>query len=356
MFSSCMTTEVLNVDNINIDELKESSLQVDGFSYLVLQSSSGNYINRISDIKYRNGRYYLFDSDQGLIMIYNESGKELGSIKAIGHGLGEYIQPLSFDVDTDGNVYVADVAKKAILEYSCEDYRFKKSIDVGVAFWGLGVINENEFWLTYYLRKNYFDGKLGYFDARLHTITPICKSLDKRESSITFGSCNYGLYRSDSLLYFYERFTPYVYRLNERGLCSDTVMFSSSKLADKKDVKTWVKNPLLLEETKNIVDLNSFFIVQNNIYAVFNASSNTKVWCRENDSAVRFAKMNDSAYYYLNNYIYTTDGEYLVSWCNMDRIRNLDDNQRTPLVKEILSETDSIGDKVNMVLLKYRFK
>lgn len=357
LLSACVSTGVLDVDRVNVDGLSEASPNVEEVSYLVLKSSNGKMITNLSGIIYRDGKYYLFDREQGLIMAYSQTGDELGYVNAVGHGPGEYVQPMSFDVDGEGNVYVADASRKAIFEYRHGDFSFKKRIDVGVCFVGLGVINENEFWIGSYFRKNSYDGKLAYFNAQSKEIVPICKPVVSAESSVSFGGGTFDFFRSDSLLFFYERFTPYVYRLNEKGICSDTVMIVSGRLPNKKDLKEWVKNPYSQKKSDKIADLSTFLIEHDNIYMAFSDRARTRLWYRMGgENSARFSGIKDSRYYYLNNYFYTTDGESLVSWCDLDMLRGLDENQRTPLAKEILSETDSIGDKVNMVLLKYRFK
>ena len=111
LFVSCVSNSLLNVDKIALDNLPQDAPKIELVSCIALNYKGIDRIGSVCQMKYRNGEFYLFDREQGLIMAFDSDGNETGRVKALGHGVGEYIQPMSFDVDAEGNVFVADAAK-----------------------------------------------------------------------------------------------------------------------------------------------------------------------------------------------------------------------------------------------------
>lgn len=75
LVQSCLTSNTLNVGMIDVDHLPEESPKIDSVSFAILKSTSGNYISSVSDIKYRNGKFYIFDITQGLVMVFDKQGR-----------------------------------------------------------------------------------------------------------------------------------------------------------------------------------------------------------------------------------------------------------------------------------------
>ena len=357
LVQSCLTSNTLNVGMIDVDHLPEESPKIDSVSFAILKSTSGNYISSVSDIKYRNGKFYIFDITQGLVMVFDKQGNELGHIKKTGHGHDEYIQPMSFDIDNEGNVFIADGARGAIFEYKHSNYTFKKRIDVGRNFCGLGVINENEFWISQYHSRANYDGKLAYYNANSHIFNPICKSIVKGESGILYSSTNFNIFRSDSLLYYHERFTPFVYRLGRNGICSDTLIIESCQLPTKKDVKIWAKQkPGPIEDDK-ILDLKAFYIADGGAFISLADKRGTKLWHSfDKNKTIKFFSFSDNKFYYLNYSMSTVCDGCFVSWCDVSKRKETSKRNEPNIVKKIIKNTQQQKGNSSFALLFYKLK
>ena len=354
---SCLTLNTQNVDMVDVDQLKEESPKIDSVSFTILKSTSGHYISSVSDMKYRNGKFFIFDINQGLIMIFNKQGNELGYIKKTGHGHDEYIQPMSFDIDNEGNVFITDGARGAIFEYRHTDYAFKKRIDVGRNFCGLGVINENEFWISQYQSKSNYDGKLAYYNATTHKLSPVCNSVVNNESSILYGSSTFNIFRSDSLLYFHERFTPFVYKLGKNGICSDTLMIESCQMPTKKDVKSWTKKKPISIANDKILDLRAFYITKSGTFISLSDKKSTKLWHSfYSDKTTKFYAFGDERFNYLCYSMDTVSDGCLVSLCDISALKERSKGNETPIIKSILNSAKQLNEESDMALIFYKLK
>lgn len=351
-----MSNSVLNVDRVSFDEVANAEPDVDDISFVVLKSSGDNIISDVSQLKYRNHRFYVFDRQQGIVVVYNENGDVLGHVKSLGHGQGEYVMPLSFDVDAEGNVYVADASSGNIYEYSSPNFKFKQQINIGVRFLGLGVINDHEFWITSYYRSKTLDGKLAYYNAATKEFKDVCKPIVKGESSITYNA-NWGVYRSDSLLYYYERFSPFFYRVKEKGVCSDTVMIESSFLPEKRDVKEWMNSSANRRQSDKIVDANAFYIENDNIYISLDYNMITNLWySASRDAFIKFKSVSDRRIWNLNTMVSTVTDSHYVSIVDIDRLKDIKKEKLSSFEQEMLQSVEEQGDDSPIVLLLYRLK
>lgn len=358
LIQSCASNSVLTVDKINVDEVGEGAPVVDNVQFVVLHDKGNKHLSTITNMKYRKGKFYLFDYGQGLLVIYNKDGQEIGAIHQLGHAHDEYIAPLCFDVDDEGNVYISDSAMDAILVFdSNNNYKFKKRIDIGRHFMGFGVVNEHQLWISQYYRNGSNDGKLAFYDADKKKLTAVCKPVVKGEDGVPFVSNNFGIFRSDSLLYYYERFTPYAYRLNADGVCSDTLMVESTLIPSKDDVKCWLKDRGSFAKNKKIVGIQDFCVVDDNVYLALKKGGSTFLWhSSDTGNTTKYERISDSRYYYLNYHFVASTEDCLVSWCDVSTLKMRSSGHETPLVKKIIETSKKSGEASNFVLLMYRLK
>lgn len=75
--------------------------------YIPLELTDNSLIGSIDKILYRNKHFYIFDKSANMgILIFNENGKFIKVLNRTGEGPGEYIAPIDFDVDAEGNIYI----------------------------------------------------------------------------------------------------------------------------------------------------------------------------------------------------------------------------------------------------------
>lgn len=79
---------------------------------------------------------YILDQGNGRIMVYDRNMKFVRQIGRVGQGPGEFIEPTDFDIDAEGNIYVAEFINRRISVLN-PDGSLKKS------FWVKRVIPQN---------------------------------------------------------------------------------------------------------------------------------------------------------------------------------------------------------------------
>lgn len=353
---SCVSNSLLNVDKIALDNLPQDAPKIELVSCIALNYKGIDRIGSVCQMKYRNGEFYLFDREQGLIMAFDSDGNETGRVKALGHGVGEYIQPMSFDVDAEGNVFVADAAKGAVYEYSRPDFKFKRKINVGTNFCGLGVVNENEFWITSFYDGKSYDGKLAYYNAVREELKTVCKPVARGECKVPQGCCM-DLFRSDSVLYFYERFTPLAYRLNGGGICSDTLFIESENLPTKKNIKEWGGSSAKMRTSGKIIDISALYMENGNVLITLDYNAITRLWCSaEQGGFVKFTFFGNREVDKLNTFVYAVADSYYVSYMYVDEFLSASKKAKSEVAAKAAERlNENIGD-ANVVLLLYSLR
>ena len=165
------------------------------------------------------------------------------------------------------------------------------------------------------------------------------------------------MYRSDSLLYYYERFSPFFYRVKEKGVCSDTVMIESSFLPEKRDIKDWMNSSANRRQSDKIVDANAFYIENDNIYISLDYNMITNLWySASRDAFIKFKSVSDRRIWNLNTMVSTVTDSHYVSMVDIDRLKDIKKEKLSSFEQEILQSVEEQGDDSSIVLLLYRLK
>lgn len=92
--------------------------------YIALESNSESLIGNIRRVDFTNGIIYVQD-EKGLVKLFSDEGKYLGTFNKKGRGSGEYVGMTSFQIDpADRSIYVLDQRGK-IYKYD-RDFNFVK--------------------------------------------------------------------------------------------------------------------------------------------------------------------------------------------------------------------------------------
>ena len=98
------------------DKLRSSSF-LDSVSYVSLDSK--NLIAHISELQYKNNRYYIVDDISKKLAVFDSVGHALFEIDAVGRGPGEYAEIADFYV-TDEHIIILSRNLKKIITYDLE--------------------------------------------------------------------------------------------------------------------------------------------------------------------------------------------------------------------------------------------
>lgn len=119
---SCDNKEKQHADFVSVNLNKsESKLDlseiVDSISYIHLETTPQCLLGEISDIHYKNGKYYVYDQQTKAIYIFDNKGRYLNKISKYGKGPGEYVLIQTFYVDFKNRIHILDLILKKILIY-----------------------------------------------------------------------------------------------------------------------------------------------------------------------------------------------------------------------------------------------
>ena len=232
---------------LDIDGAEERVPSISEVKAIVLETNDTNLVGAISKVLVRNNHIYIFDRNNGKISIFSIDGRHLSTIDKRGAGPQEYILPIDMDVDINGNIYIADASRRNVVVYT-PNGNFIKKIEVGRIFTGLGIIDENNIWLANVSEESNLNVKLAFFDVINKKINTVCSAKVDGEIELPMFSPS-PFFRSGEKLYFYDRFSPYCFSLNNNGIMSDTIMVLSERLPNKQDVEKWVKQPQSIQTT-----------------------------------------------------------------------------------------------------------
>ena len=125
-------------------------------------------------------------------------------------------------------------------------------------------------------------------------------------------------FRSGEKLYFYDRFSPYCFSLNNNGIMSDTIKILSEKLPNKQDVEKWVKQPQSMQTTDKITGITALYFADNSMYISFASQTRNKVLCLNNQKPIVFNSFNNDRTMHLNQVIYASYDNYMISYMPAD--------------------------------------
>lgn len=184
-------TEIVNVESTVQDSfvyypLKDNQIKVDlnkpqkaslfdYFSHIELiplETSDNIIIGRCEEIFYHQNRYYIFDSKQLSVQVFDETGKFIFQISKRGQGPGEYIDltsmifnPFTGNIDLTGlgNIYSYDLSGKHVRTL------FRPE-NATAYFWNFIALNEN-LYVCYVGMSGQFDQyKINYYDVKENKI------------------------------------------------------------------------------------------------------------------------------------------------------------------------------------------
>ena len=100
-------------------------------SEIQLSTGANHAISNITDMEIdAGGNYLIADGWQsGAVFIFSHAGEFIKELGKQGQGPGEYLTPVSIDIDSNGDIYVCDYLNNRICVYDSE-FQFKRFIKV----------------------------------------------------------------------------------------------------------------------------------------------------------------------------------------------------------------------------------
>lgn len=250
--------------HIDWDKAYLGDFEIEDVEYIPLETTDKSLLGSISKIVFRNNRFYVLDKMSGGVYVFDRMGKFLSSIIKTGEGPDEYIELMDMDVDKEGHVYIADNAKMVINKYRFPDWTLETTLNVGKHYWEFCCLDDNCFLLKNVFGKGGMDMKLAHFDGKNHEVTPLVEKAFPSINEIDIMKCSKSnLYRSGEQIYYYERFTPNIYSVSDKGELKRTYSIVSSNYISEGDLKGLQREPIKFMMEKNYIkDIISLFEVE----------------------------------------------------------------------------------------------
>ena len=154
-----------NIEQIDVPkEINEDFSYVKSARYVFLDSIIP--IGKIGKLIVSKEKIIIFDQMSSSVNIYDTTGVFLQSIKAKGNGPGEYvkIQDIAYNDSTE-EVLILDAEKFCVLNYSVEDGKFTKKMQLEYQPTSISVISDKLFFYNpfYFNYKNIKDEKYSLY-------------------------------------------------------------------------------------------------------------------------------------------------------------------------------------------------
>lgn len=249
-----------NPIQIDWDNTSVSDFDVENVEYIPLETTDNSLLGSVGKVLFRNNCFYVLDKMSGGVYVFDRKGKFLSSIVKPGEGPDEYIELMDMDVDRKGNVYIADNARMVIQKYRFPEWKLDETFDVGKHYWEFCCLDEDCFLLKDVFGKDGMDMKLAHFDGKSHEVTPLVDAAFPSVNELDVMKCSrFNLYRSGEQLYYYERFTPNIYLISDKGELTRRYTIASSNYISESDLKGLQREPrkFLMEKTyiKDVIGL-----------------------------------------------------------------------------------------------------
>lgn len=262
-----------NAMGFQLDTVQTSDINpICEVKYIPLELTDNSLIGKIDKMLFRNNYFYILDKSANIgVFVFNENGKFIKVLNRTGEGPGEYIAPIDFDVDAEGNIYIADNVRQKIIKYDANDFRQYEEIDLKCYFMEFAIIDKEYIVLSEIYDQGKIRDKLATYSRKDKKIQSLLKPAltEMDELRIPRHSSHY-LYRSGDKVYFYQRFTPEIYNVNGKNIDLTANLFSD-KYFKEEELKALEGNSrAFMLDMKHIKDINAFYKDINAFYETAN--------------------------------------------------------------------------------------
>lgn len=329
---------------------------IDSVKYIILETTEDNIIGSVDKILFKNNKIYVLDKNiSKALFIFNRYGHYLYKIDRQGRGPGEYEMINGFDLDNEFNIYIGDLVRKTILKFDSIG-NFISEFKTDTYFEDFCIVNNNHLLIHNAYEKGVVQSVLGRYNLQTNKLQTILKSSNEfnvlkypRYTPINF-------YRSDSILYYYPRFTNSVLRISNSDITipiefENSLIPSSGFLKAIENQIMEFQNSDILISVGDIYENNNFIILSAVKRIPINIIFSKKTFIKYN--AVTF----NSSIYLGNNRFYGTADDMFISIISPDLspqnyIKRINNSKLNDSIKNVLAKVDALDNPI-LCLVKF---
>ncbi|HTN22269.1 MAG TPA: 6-bladed beta-propeller [Pelobium sp.] len=202
--------------NPRASDKTEFSKVVTNIKYIQLETNSNCLVSNIDKVLYKKGLYYIWDSRFNTLTIFNDKGRYISNIGAIGRAPGEFlsIHDVEFSKDSS-SIYLLSSDSEKLIEYNLEG-KYISDIKTNLRASNFGILNNDFYFFT---NKNVTSNSENYNLIRTNAQGTIDKKLFKFSNGDDFsiGFSGFIVQNKYGLLYN-SSFCDTVFQITEKGL------------------------------------------------------------------------------------------------------------------------------------------
>lgn len=209
-----------------------------------------------------SGDMFLLDSRMQSIYLFDSIGRQKALIHRQGAGPGEYVYVGDMAVDEQANLYVADIGAQRVIRYDAPDYAAYTVYPVGRAFTSLDC-SDGWLYLSNVAEDKDLKIKLASRTLESDSLNVLSRAAFDNEYMAAGGSATH-LWNSGNSQLYYDRFTPYIYRLAD-GEARKYIELDAADIPDESLVNDLINLPdsqrykAMTEPTDKIMDVGSCY-------------------------------------------------------------------------------------------------
>jgi len=204
-----------------------------------LEAIEGSYISYVQNLKIGPGNniYIAEKNVLNSVLIFSSTGKMIKRVGVVGGGPGEYIAIKSYDIDTEGNLYI--LASNKLLKYNSQGLLVS---EIKLEFRGNDIIcmNKHLYVSPYYAQKENLRHAILVFDDKLifqNSFFPFDETLDYF-SFLPISS----LARNDSGLYCTDMYKMNLYFIDNKTNSPYKIDFGNQESGEEEILQDVINN------------------------------------------------------------------------------------------------------------------
>ncbi len=248
--------------HISNDSSQAGKVSISVAKVLPLVTAEGEMIAEVSKYVTQEGNIFIFDKRTQSVYIFDSMGDQQGRFNRQGSGPGEYVTANDISVDSENNLYIADIGTQKIIRYEYPDYEEYTAYPLKRAFLNFDVFMD-WIYISNLSEGNDLKIKLAARSIDSDSLKVLSTATVENEYRATGAGVTH-LWESENSLLYYDRFTPFIYKLSE-GNAEKYIMLNESDIPDKEMIHELISLPpsqryrKLSEPTDKIIDITACF-------------------------------------------------------------------------------------------------